>query len=240
VDAHYQLLDWDTRILGIHTAKIIPERLTELQLQEILQELKHQGVALVFWCSGSQDLVSQSATEKHHGFLADRKVTYCMDLRDFSLPEFDHFQIKSYQEKTVRDDIKQLALDVGLNSRFGLDPKITVERCKAVYEKWLENSINRTIAKEVLVIEENHKIIGFVTLGEKNGRGDIGLIAVDKNHRGKNLATQLVRAAQLWCQQQGYTQAQVVTQLTNVAACKLYEKNGYQIEKIEHFYHFWI
>lgn len=237
---NYQLLDWDTEILGIKTAKIIPEKLTETQLTEILFELKQQDVRLVFWCSDSDDQITQHAAEKHQAFLADEKVTYLMDLTNFVEQNIDISDVVAYENNIADDQLKKLALFVGLNSRFGLDPKITLDRCKKVYETWLDNSVKKNIAKEVLVIRRDNKIVGFVTLGEKNGRGDIGLIAVDENYRGQQLATKLVYAAQLWCKQQGYKTAQVVTQKTNVAACKLYEKNGYHLEKVENFYHLWL
>lgn len=236
----YQILDWDTALLGVKTAKIIPETLNEMELSQIVHELKQQNVGLVFWCSDSQDQSTQQAAEKYHGFLADEKVTYWMDLNDLIEQNIDISDVVPYQASIADEQLKKLALYVGLNSRFGLDPKITFDQCKKVYETWLDNSVKKNIAKEVLVIRRDNKIVGFVTLGEKNNRGDIGLIAVDENYRGQQLATKLVYAAQLWCKQQGYKTAQVVTQKTNAAACKLYEKNGYSLEKVENFYHFWI
>lgn len=236
----YEILTWDTEFLGIKTAKIIPERLVEQQLGNVLQELKQQDVVLVYWCSDSQDAVSQIAAEKYHGFLADKKVTYWLELSNFTEQDLDISAVQPYTESTASDQLKKLNLAVGLNSRFGLDPQITVARCKKIYDEWLENSVRRKNAKEILVIQRDNKVVGFVTLGEKNARGDIGLIAVDEDYRGQQLATKLVYAAQCWCKQQGYKVAQVVTQQTNVAACKLYEKNGYTLEKIENFYHFWL
>jgi dTDP-4-amino-4,6-dideoxy-D-galactose acyltransferase len=79
----------------------------------------------------------------------------------------------------------------------------------------------------------------MVPVGEKNGRGDIGLLAVDSSMRGKKLGIALVNAAQQWTIENGFTTAQVVTQGENVSACRFYEKCGYRIDKIENVYHFW-
>ncbi|MCG6533248.1 MAG: GNAT family N-acetyltransferase, partial [Syntrophales bacterium LBB04] len=70
--------------------------------------------------------------------------------------------------------------------------------------------------------------------------GDIGLFAVDAAMRRKNLGVSLVHTAQEWAHRRGLKSAQVVTQEKNVAACRLYEKCGYRIDKVEFFYHFWI
>ena len=80
----------------------------------------------------------------------------------------------------------------------------------------------------------------MITVGEKNDRGDIGLLAVHENYRGQRLGMKLVRAAQAYFIDQGYQFSQVVTQVENAAACKLYEKCDYVKESIVNFYHFWL
>lgn len=80
----------------------------------------------------------------------------------------------------------------------------------------------------------------MVTVGKKGDRADVGLIAVDASMRGKKLGAALVLAAQEWALKNGYGSAQVVTQGENLAACKLYEKCGYHVDKIENIYHFWM
>ena len=49
-----------------------------------------------------------------------------------------------------------------------------------------------------------------------------------------------MHAAHRWMQQRGAQVAQVVTQLDNRAACRLYERAGYRISRLQHFYHFWL
>jgi len=36
-----------------------------------------------------------------------------------------------------------------------------------------------------------------------------------------------------------FTEATVVTQRDNRSACRLYERNGYSIGRVEQYYHFW-
>ena len=95
------------------------------------------------------------------------------------------------------------------------------------------------MADAVLVIRESERIVGMISLGNKNGQGQIGLFAVDKGKRDKNYGQALVRTAHNWFIAKGYRIGQVVTQGDNIAACRLYEKCGYRVEKIENFYHFW-
>ena len=96
------------------------------------------------------------------------------------------------------------------------------------------------MADEVLVIMRNNHIAGMVTLTDKNGVGDIGLIAVDEKFRGRKFGQQLVLDAQRWFIQHGCHTSCVITQEDNLPACHLYEKCGYQKTKTEFFYHFWL
>jgi dTDP-4-amino-4,6-dideoxy-D-galactose acyltransferase len=100
----------------------------------------------------------------------------------------------------------------------------------------------RELCDMVLVVqEEGSKIpLGMVTISIEGDVGQIGLIAVSERQRGRGLGRQLLEAADRWMLSQGAKTAQVVTQLQNVAACRLYENGGYQIEKIEYLYHFWL
>ena len=136
--------------------------------------------------------------------------------------------------------MEKLAIQIGKYSRFGIDPRIPEDKLIDMYKRWIRNSVNRQIADAVFVAHQSGKVVGMVTVGKKNERGDIGLMAVDPGVRGGNLGVALVAVAQDWARRKGFRFAQVVTQGENIAACKLYEKCGYHIDKIEFFYHFWI
>jgi len=237
---NYQVLDWDSEILGVKTAKILPERLVVSELASLLSTLQAQKIQLVFWASAADDVPSQQAAQEFSGFLADQKVTYWVDLANHVMADIDLSEVESYTETVATPELHQLAFEIAAFSRFGTDPRILPEKMRQIYKTWIENSVKRQVAKEVLVIKQHGKVVGMTTLGEKNGRGDIGLLAVDPDCRGMKLGTKLVAASQRWCVQQGYRWGQVVTQLTNPTACKLYEKGGYRVDKVEHFYHFWL
>ena len=133
-----------------------------------------------------------------------------------------------------------MAIQIGIHSRFGVDPKISKKTFHKLYHTWIKNSVRGTAADKVFVIREKNKIVGMITLISKNGRGDIRLVAVDAKCRGKKLGTSLIYAALKYFIKKDYTKAQVVTQKSNVPACHLYEKCGFHREKIDNFYHFWL
>lgn len=95
------------------------------------------------------------------------------------------------------------------------------------------------MAFKVLIAKENDDLAGMITLGEKDGRGDIGLLAIDSKYRGKGIGMSLINAAENEFKKI-FKEGQVVTQQDNQAACSLYEKSGYEIEKVESIYHIWL
>jgi len=237
---NYQLDPWDTKILGFSVAKILPNQLDPDTLSQILRELKSQQVKLVCWASDSQDQVSQQAAQQSNGFLADEKVTYLLNLKTVGVAHVRPREVEVYSETYPNSDLENLAIAIGERSRYGADPKILRQQMETVYKTWIANAAKKEVAKIVLVIKREQKIIGMVAIAEKNGRGDLSLVAVDADYRGQQLGQHLVNAAQLWCIENGYQVSQVVTQKNNISACKLYEKCGYSIEKIENYYHFWL
>lgn len=237
----FQILDLDSEVFGFPVAKILPERLAEEELQHIIHRLKEKGVRLAFWASDPNDAESQRAARLCRGFLADEKITFLAEIGpDPGRPPSGDWHIEEYAGELPCPEMENLSLQIGRNSRFGADPQIPEDRLAAMYRRWIRNSVNRQVADAVLVARRSGKVVGMATVGSKNGRGYIGLFAVDAAMRGKNLSVSLVREAQAWTRRKGLRFTQVVTQGKNIPACRLYEKCGYRIEKIEFFYHFWI
>jgi len=85
------------------------------------------------------------------------------------------------------------------------------------------------MAEEVLVLAESGTELGLVSLEEKNGRGDIRLLAVDATARGRSIGTTLVVVATAFTNR-GLQHGQLVTQRRNISACRLYKKCGFNKE----------
>lgn len=238
----YRTLDWDTQFFGFKVAQITRPSLDPEQLTMILNSLQEAGVRLAYWPSetwvpeGSDRIV-----EKRGGYLVDEKTTFVVDVDNASLAQVVPIAVvQSYDPTMATSDMVALAIQSGEYSRFALDPNIPRDKFIELYSIWINRSLNRELVDEVLVICEDMRVAGMITLGNKNGRGDIGLVAVDADFRGRGFGQNLVRAAQKWFFAERYTQVQVVTQGKNASACNLYKKCGFSIEKVEYFYHFWL
>lgn len=239
--ARFQILDWDSAFFGMKIARILPNRLATQELEEMIAQMKNAEVKLAYWAANPEDEASQQAARACHGFLADRKTTFAMELEpNGGAVEDTGWVVEEYTDADPNSELESLAVEAGVQSRFRVDPWIPEGKCANLYQQWIRNSTNRRLADAVLVAWHEGRIVGMVTVADKGGVGDIGLIAADASVRGQKLGIALVRAAQEWTRKRGLKRAQVVTQGTNTAACRLYEKCGYKIAKAENFYHFWI
>lgn len=238
----YRILEWDSDFFGYGVGRILPSRLTPEELKATLESMKSENVTLVYWPSDPEDPGSQEAARRCGGFLADRKVTYVVDLERISdqLTEEKNKAIREYTDGRTNDELDALAIRSGIHSRYKVDPNIGDAQFEKLYKLWILGSVNGTLAEKVFVFMDEGKIAGMVTVGMKNGRGEIGLIAVHESMRGRSVGVHLTRAAQKWAVARGCRHAQVVTQGNNPAACKLYEKCGYHIESTVNYYHIWL
>ena len=233
----YQLLTWDTEFFKIKTGRIIPTSLQENQLALILTEMRQKGFQLVYWASDHQYAYD---FQPYSGILADKKKTYEIDLQNFDLDRLPLPKSEPYSNSLPFSQLEKLAIQSGVFSRFALDNRFPYEKFTTLYKTWIRKSISGEMADEVLVIRLHDHIAGMVTLSNKNGIGDIGLIAVDEKFRGRKFGQQLVWDAHRWFIKQSCHTAHVVTQGDNLPACRLYKKCGYQEIKIEFYYHFWL
>ena len=233
----YQLLTWDTKFFGIMTGRIIPTLLQENQLASILIEMRKKGFQLVYWASDHQYPYD---FQPYSGVLVDIKTTFEINLQNINLDSLPLPKTEPYSSSLPFFQLEKLAVQSGIFSRFALDNRFPHEKFTALYKSWIRKSVSGELANEVLVIRQNNHIAGMVTLSNKNGVGNIGLIAVDEEFRGRKFGQQLVCDAQRWFIQHGCHTAHVVTQGDNLPACRLYEKCGYQEIKIEFYYHFWL
>jgi len=237
-----QLLTWDSHILGISVAKIICPKLNSKELYHSLQKLKEKGIQLVYWCIDSHDSSAQHAASFCRGFLADEKITYIQELKKKYVPlSFPYQDVEGYGSTQANSELERIAIEISKSSRFRNDPKLTTEQTHQLYKHWINNACQKIVANIVLVIKNNtHHIIGMITIDEKQGRADLSLVGVHPAHQGQGIGKRLVCAATDWSLQHNYEICQVVTQKTNLKAQKLYESCGFNEEKREYFYHFWL
>jgi dTDP-4-amino-4,6-dideoxy-D-galactose acyltransferase len=242
---NYKILQWDTDYFGYITAKIIPKKLKINEIKKSFKNMLLQNVKLAYWASDPTDEESQKAANLLKGILVDKKSTYYIDIANekntrIIAPNKWKNTVEEYTKETPCTALLKLAIQSGIYSRFRVDPNIGMQQFEEIYRQWIINSTNKKVADAVLVAKSNNKIIGMVTVKKENNIGNIGLIAVDKQMQKQNIGSALLQAAHTWFLSHDCTIFQVVTQKDNISGCRLYEKAGYSLKRLEYFYHFWL
>lgn len=228
--AGFELLTWDSEFFGYRVATIdVNAAITTGP--GVVEQLFANNVRLAYYAGSKPlDIADNDLFEIK---LVDRKVTYAKLIEE-QAPQ----HVVPYTQTYPDEALMELAVRSGKYSRFSVDSNIDPKHFRELYRQWIIKSVSKELADEVLVYQENEMLMGFVTIGKKNGRADIGIIAVDERFGRRGIGRALMSAAEHYASK-NFTAIQVVTQADNIAACKLYEHCGFRPEKLEYFYHLW-
>ncbi len=234
---NFEILKWDSEFFGYPVARVNANLNDSRVMDDILASMAEKGIHLGYFASPEPLGAVVSDQTPYEFVMADLKVTYLKELHGFL--EVPSVEIKQYEKDVPDDQLIHLAIESGIYSRFKRDSHFAPGSYEKLYQIWIRKSVDKTIAKALLTFIAEGSVAGFVTLGIKNGRGDIGIIAVDEKYRGRRIGSKLMSAAEHWFYQSGYKTVQVVTQGDNKPACRLYEGCGYHRESALFFYHLW-
>ena len=141
----------------------------------------------------------------------------------------------------VADDIPALraaAASVFAASRFRA-PWYGQQDSGRFYATWIEKAVLGTFDHQcLLVLGSDGQPEGFVSLrdiGQQEAR--IGLLAVFPGAQGKGAGSRLMAAAIAWCQQRELRRLWVATQMSNIAALRLYQRHGAIIESTAYWFY---
>lgn len=234
-------LNWDSEFFGFNVGRAFIYKGDEAGAQEIYNLAKQDGFRIVYVVLNEWDPSINEALIKTGARLIDKKTLYARTVA----PEPKQactFPVIAYDDRFFTNDLIELALASGKYSRFLVDEGFGKEPFEKLYMEWLRNSVNGKFADKVWLAIDNNRVIGFVTAKKsaEEKSGQVGLIAVSEAYRGKKIGQALMNTCNDWYLANRLQQATVVTQGDNTPACKFYESVGYQVGKVEYYYHLWI
>jgi dTDP-4-amino-4,6-dideoxy-D-galactose acyltransferase len=169
----------------------------------------------------------------------ETKVVFSKHLeQNFDTMSFD-FVLDSDSNPVQNQELYPLAYESGKFSRYNLDSNFTEFQFQLLYQKWIDNSINKTFADKIFFIKDNEVVQGFVTIKKNEKQATIGLIAVSENNQGKGFGSVLIQTAEEYCISQNIFNLLIPTQKENLPATNFYSKLGYSILNQTIIKHYW-
>jgi ribosomal protein S18 acetylase RimI-like enzyme len=233
-------LEWDSKFFGRRIARARASRLGETELARVLGWAREESVDCLYLLLGAGDLEGAIRAQATGFCMVDVRVTLDRDLSDLAGAVGDELP-PAITPCTPQDiaALIEIARVSHTDSRFYADGRFPQERCGALYATWIENSCAGS-AEEVLVARDDGRAVGYVTCHENaDGSGQIGLIAVADEARGRRLGHHLVRGSLIWFATRGRSPVRVVTQGRNVAALRTFEDAGFRTRSVELWFHLW-
>lgn len=168
----------------------------------------------------------------------DKKVTYSKTIS--SKINQNSQGVKSFGCSSSFLEIYSLAIESGHHSRFKKDGHFPQGTFEKLYRSWIEGSVNKEIADDVIVYEEQNQMKGMLTYKVTQNKGVIGLIAVSLSCQSLGIGSMLLGYLESHLLALGINKLEVVTQGDNIQACRFYEKNKFNIINIVNIYHLWL
>jgi dTDP-4-amino-4,6-dideoxy-D-galactose acyltransferase len=228
------VLDWDSDFFGFRVARVVENRLTADKIGSILNWCAAHRIRCLYFLARSDDLITLRLAEDNRFRFVDLRTTFERSL--------DHISQAVPGIRLARpDDVPPLTEIARLShrdSRFYCDTNFSREKCDVLFETWIKKSILGS-ANAVLVAESGSGPVGYISCNWKQGMGEISLIAVAEQARGAGVGGRLVQSSLRLFHENGLTRVSVVTQGRNVAAQRLYQRQGFLTTSVELWYHAW-
>lgn len=236
-----QKLFWDSEFFGLPIARIETTPPTRDVIENLFSDLHDSGIACGYLYSEMPLAFDLNQLAGGECRFVEEKLTL---VAAATLTKPPRWPVEHFMAKHVRPEkhtqLEDLAIASALHSRFFIDDRFPPERVRQMLQLWMRRSVNGELADRVLVLCTQSSLAGMVTLAKKGNRGVIGLLAVDAGHRGQGYGESLVREALEWTRNLGCLECQVSTQAANGPAVRLYQKQGFSVERREFLYHLWV
>jgi dTDP-4-amino-4,6-dideoxy-D-galactose acyltransferase len=229
-------LEWDSNFFDRRIARLNHSRLDELIVAETLDWCAAHRIDCLYFLADSDHAPTPPLAEQNDFRLTDVRVTF-----EKAIAANESFKEDPAVRPATEEDIpalRKMASHTHRDTRFNFDEHFDRAKCDQLYATWIENSF-RGFAQAVLVAETDQTPAAYLTCHLKGDEAQIGLVGVSAQQQGRGLGTKLVQQFFSWSRQHNARRVTVVTQGRNLAAQRLYQRNGFVTATLQLWYHRW-
>ena len=239
-----ELLPWDTEFFHCRIARVCGDALKQEQAEQIDEWSRSNRVRGLYFLSRADDPATIQTAEKHGFGLVDIRVTFergLMNSHDLACPDSPAgASIRPVQHEDL-PGLQAMARAVHGDTRFFKDSHFPRQRAEDLYSTWITLEVQGRAQIVLIAASAANQPVGYVSchLDPVHREGQIGLVGVSPEVRGRGIGKNLVLAAMDWFRTQGTHEVTVVTQGNNRAAQRLYQQCGFLSRDLQLWYHKW-
>jgi dTDP-4-amino-4,6-dideoxy-D-galactose acyltransferase len=240
-----ELLPWDSEFFGCRIARICGDKLRQESALPIDDWCRSNRVRGLYFLARADDPATIQTAEQHGFGLVDIRVTFehrmAMNTQELIRPALP----KTACIRPVQpDDLPGLQAMARIGhgeTRFFSDPHFPRQRAEELYSTWVTLEIQGRAQTVLVAASEANQPLGYVSchLDPVRREGQIGLVGVSSEVRGRGIGKSLVLGAMDWYRDQGAQRVTVVTQGKNRMAQRLYQQCGFISLELQLWYHKW-
>jgi dTDP-4-amino-4,6-dideoxy-D-galactose acyltransferase len=231
-------LDWDSSFFEMNIGRTSIEDVQTFDPITFRKEAKNAyDLVYVF----SQTMLSKEHAFKAYLDLVDIIITMSIPIKRTLNPDFE-FGFRTELSLNEISECYEIAEQTSVVSRFYREPLIGPERAKALYRKWIDNSLNRTYCDGILLTKLGKSISGIhvIKTDHRKKIGLCSLIGVNQNYKGMGMGKKLwEQAFTYWTSMKDIDKCIVPFSIKNTESFNFHLKIGFnRIEEIKYIYHF--
>ena len=240
-DAPATFLPWDTEHFGCRIARANIHQLDAASWRQLEGWCREQSIDCLYFLASAADQDTIFELQARQFSFVDIRLTF-----EYTLPSAPAYAgVENLAFRMSNEEDVPRFIDIAKNSykesRFYADPCFDSEKVSLMYQTWLTKSIATDFADAVVVAELNQQPAGFLTchLNRPEGEGNLGLSGVAELARGMGLGQCMYKYGVHWLYTQGMNRVNAVTQGSNIAVQRLFQRCGFVTRSVELWYHKW-
>jgi dTDP-4-amino-4,6-dideoxy-D-galactose acyltransferase len=239
-----ELLSWDTEFFRCRIARVCGDTLEQERAVQVDEWSRSNRIRCLYFLSRADDPATMRLAEQHGFGLVDIRVT----LERVTMDSDASLRLDPSVGVTIRpvqpadlSALQAMARAVHEDTRFFSDSHFTRQRAEELYSTWITLESQGRAQAVLVAASTADQPLGYISCHLEAARqeGQIGLVGVSSEVRGKGIGKNLVMAAMDWYRLKGVRAVTVVTQGRNRAAQRLYQQCGFLSRDLQLWYHKW-
>lgn len=231
----------DEERFGVKTAKA--EISDGSVVSDVIKFCTDNGVQLLIVRCPTSDLVSVQKLERQGCLLMDTLIYYGCNLRGNPPPDHvSEILVRSFK-KGDEADVRRVAAQAfdGYYGHYHADSRLDRAKCNETYVDWASKScLDKRAADQVFIAEHKGEVVGFGTMKANSpDEGQYILGGILPLYQGRGVNRMILINCMSWCIDRGIGSMITATQITNLAAQKVWIRLSFEPGRSYYTFHKW-